>query len=53
MNVEKLGEIFVDNQIFNLDTLSMEELSELLQKVKSTREEKIDNINKVLGKIQN
>lgn len=51
MNSEKLGEIFVDGRIINLDNASMEMLESTLGVLSKQKEGSINKINKILSEI--
>ena len=48
MNSEKLGEVFVDGRIINLDNASMEMLESTLGVLSKQKESSIVKINKIL-----
>lgn len=52
MNTDKLGEIFVDGRIINLDNASIETLDSTLEQVNSEKEKVMNRINRLLGEIQ-
>lgn len=45
---DKLGTLVIDGKIYNLDTMTPEELESLEQNLRNQLEEKRDNINKLL-----
>ena len=52
METEKIGEIFVDGRIINLDSASMETLDSNLEQINSQKEKIINSINNILAQIQ-
>lgn len=52
MNTEKLGEIFFNGKIINLDNVSEEVLDNTLSEINTKKEEIIDRINSILAEIQ-
>ena len=50
---EKLGEIFVDGRIINLDNASIEVLDSTLNEINLQKEKVMNRINKLLAEIQN
>lgn len=52
METEKIGEIFVDGRIINLDSASMETLDSNLEHINSQKEKIINSINNILAQIQ-
>lgn len=53
MNTEKLGEIFVDGKIINLESSSIEELDAMLEQINSQKEIIVNRIDAILEEIQN
>lgn len=53
MDTEKLGEIFLNGKIINLDNVSEEVLDNTLTEINIKKEEIIDRINSILAEIQN
>lgn len=53
MNIEKLGDIFADGRMINLDSASIDVLDQTIEKVNEQREDKMKAINNLLVKIQN
>ncbi len=53
MNTEKIGEIFVDGRIVNLDDSSIETLDAMLEKIDSQKKNIMKNIDTILTEIQN
>ena len=53
MDNEKLGEIFVDVIIINLDNASIEVLDSTLNEINLQKEKVMNRINKLLAEIQN
>ncbi|HIT71924.1 MAG TPA: hypothetical protein IAD08_08470 [Candidatus Scatovivens faecipullorum] len=52
MEIEKVGEIFIDGRIINLDNSSMETLNSNFEEITSQKEKLINNINNILEQIQ-
>ncbi len=53
MNTEKIGDIFVDGKMVNLDNSSVQDLDNMLELLTSQRKDIMDDINKILADIQN
>ena len=53
MNTDKLGEIFVDGRIINLDNADIEILDSTLEQVNLEKEKVMNRINRLLSEIQN
>lgn len=51
MNSEKLGEIFIDGRIINLDNSSIEILESSLAVLNKQKEMSVSKINKILSEI--
>ena len=51
MNSEKLGEIFIDGRIINLDNSSLEILESSLAVLNKQKEMSVSKINKILSEI--
>ncbi len=52
MNTEKIGEIFIDGRIVNLDNSSVEDLDSMLEKIDSRKKNIMNNIDEILTEIQ-
>lgn len=52
MEIEKLGDIFADGGMINLDSVSVEKIDLTLEKIKKSKEMRMNNINELLAKIQ-
>ncbi len=52
MRIEKLGEVFINGEIINLDNSSIDELNQSLKKVKDEKEKVINSINVLLQEAQ-
>ncbi len=52
MNTEKIGEIFIDGRIVNLDNSSIEALDSMLEKIDSQKKNIMKNIDEILTEIQ-
>ena len=51
MEVEKIGDEFIDGRVINLDKLSMDECKEYIAKIAEEKEKVINRINKLLSEI--
>lgn len=53
MNIEKIGEIFIDGRIVNLDNSSIEDIDIMLEKINVQKKNVMESIDKILTEIQN